>query len=765
MTTGAQRAETLPDDDGAAMGQDSWGTVPAAMDSADWSERDADETAPDRAGSYLLPGALILLAISWIGASAYAIATTGQPFTVSSLTPMIAVASGPLTLIGLLWLIFGQTPRRETDRFSRAVAAMRSESAALEAILRIVAERLEENHERLSSEATKLMALGEEAADRLGRVTHYLSKESATLDRKAEALENAAQAARVDIGVLLQDLPRAEEQARSLAGAMRETGLTAHEQAGALEGQLSVLVSRGREADEVVGGAAQRLAAHLAQIESVTANAAARMDEATSSMAAAIDTTMERAAAAVDATRAGIDQQGAALFAMIEQNRAALERAGEDAERSLAHRLEDIGSQIQGLASHLAAQDAASHALVSSLGKGLAEVEERFRQLDEQGAIGTGRLTNALQTVQACARELAQDLGAGAERSANLIDRAHEMAAALALVTDQLDGRMPEALARVEAQASQARSAALAIAPTIEAIEASAEGAAQRLSESEASAARQHEALEALLGIIRDGIGNAEERLKALIETIGEADTASARIISDTSPELVDALVRVRDTAHQAAEKAREAIGTVIPESAAALGKASRQALTEAVTAEVVGQMDELGRVAEGAVEAARKASERLTRQILSIGEAAAAVEARIDEAERERREKGSEGFTRRVALLIESLNSTAIDVTKILSNDVTDSAWNAYLKGDRGVFTRRAVRLLDAAEARQIIQHYEAEPEFRDQVNRYIHDFEAMLRSILGDRDGSTLGVTLLSSDMGKLYVALAQAIDRLRS
>jgi hypothetical protein len=48
--------------------------------------------------------------------------------------------------------------------------------------------------------------------------------------------------------------------------------------------------------------------------------------------------------------------------------------------------------------------------------------------------------------------------------------------------------------------------------------------------------------------------------------------------------------------------------------------------------------------------------------------------------------------------------------------------------------------------------------------VNRYIHDFEAMLRRVLADRDGTALGVTLLSSDMGKLYVALAQAIDRLR-
>ena len=35
----------------------------------------------------------------------------------------------------------------------------------------------------------------------------------------------------------------------------------------------------------------------------------------------------------------------------------------------------------------------------------------------------------------------------------------------------------------------------------------------------------------------------------------------------------------------------------------------------------------------------------------------------------------------------------------------------------------------------------------------------------ILADADGSTLSVALLSSDMGKLYVALAQAIERFRT
>jgi hypothetical protein len=76
----------------------------------------------------------------------------------------------------------------------------------------------------------------------------------------------------------------------------------------------------------------------------------------------------------------------------------------------------------------------------------------------------------------------------------------------------------------------------------------------------------------------------------------------------------------------------------------------------------------------------------------------------------------------------------------------------------------RPAVRLLRRDEAGRIAQIYDGDVEFREHVNRYIHDFEAMLRIILSARDGNALGVAILSSDMGKLYVALAQAIERLR-
>ena len=81
------------------------------------------------------------------------------------------------------------------------------------------------------------------------------------------------------------------------------------------------------------------------------------------------------------------------------------------------------------------------------------------------------------------------------------------------------------------------------------------------------------------------------------------------------------------------------------------------------------------------------------------IDAAAARVDTRLAEEQQHRDRVEQDSFARRASLLIEQLNSASIDLTRTLAPDVSDSAWAAYLKGDRGVFTRRAVRLLDAAE------------------------------------------------------------------
>ena len=175
--------------------------------------------------------------------------------------------------------------------------------------------------------------------------------------------------------------------------------------------------------------------------------------------------------------------------------------------------------------------------------------------------------------------------------------------------------------------------------------------------------------------------------------------------------------------------------------------------------------LSELGAAAERAAQSGRNTVVQLREQLGRINELTGNLEARIARAREQSEQQVDNGFSRRIAHMTESLNSTAIDLDNLLSTDVSDSSWNAYLRGDKGIFTRRAVRLLSARDAKEIAALYQSDSEFREHVARYISDFEFMLRTVLSTREGNALGVTILSSDMGKLYVALAQATERLRT
>ena len=52
----------------------------------------------------------------------------GQSLISPLIAQWIAVAAGPLALMGLVWLMFGRTRRKEAERFTRSVVAMRTEA-------------------------------------------------------------------------------------------------------------------------------------------------------------------------------------------------------------------------------------------------------------------------------------------------------------------------------------------------------------------------------------------------------------------------------------------------------------------------------------------------------------------------------------------------------------------------------------------------------------------------------------------------------------
>jgi hypothetical protein len=258
----------------------------------------------------------------------------------------------------------------------------------------------------------------------------------------------------------------------------------------------------------------------------------------------------------------------------------------------------------------------------------------------------------------------------------------------------------------------------------------------------------------------RDGAGSVEQ-FEALERRIAEANRAHATSLAELQASLEDIAGRSQTLADAARVSLGDALETMTgrfaDESAAAIERGLREHTREAI--------QELEASAERASAASREAALQLRDQLATVNELAGNLEHRVAHARRRAEEQVDNDFARRMALITESLNSSAIDITKAFDNDVADTAWASYLRGDRGIFTRRAVRLLDNQQAREVSEIYRADADFRETVNRYIHDFEAMLRSVLSTRDGHALGVTLLSSDPGKLYVALAQSIERLRA
>ncbi|MFB0611518.1 ATPase [Aurantiacibacter poecillastricola] len=254
------------------------------------------------------------------------------------------------------------------------------------------------------------------------------------------------------------------------------------------------------------------------------------------------------------------------------------------------------------------------------------------------------------------------------------------------------------------------------------------------------------------------------EQVAALDDRLAKVAAEAETVAERASGELREAIEMLTNASATVLDDLRSQQGDALTELANDIANASGDRLGEAMRSKADDVIADLQSATRRASESGRETIRMLRDQLARINELAGNLEARVEHARERATQDVDSDFSRRSALITEALNSAAIDISKAFDTDIGDTEWSHYLRGDRGIFTRRAVRLLDKHEERQISAVYSEDAEFREVVNRYIHDFEAMLRTVLSTRGGNSLAITLLSSDMGKLYVALAQGIDRLR-
>jgi hypothetical protein len=736
------------------------------FDQVHWEEAAAESGASSAGGRAVLGTALVLLGLIWTAYTAWSAgrALAVQPLSSPEIAQWIAVAAGPLALLGLVWLVFGRTRRKEAERFTRSVISMRTEARSLEALLAVLRTRLDDSQTAMAGMAERLMQLGDQATGRLDSVTRTFDSSAESLARHGAALDRAAESARNDVAVLLDDLPRAEATALGLAEHIRALGSESLGHAARYEQQVGALTDRTREADELVAAAAQRLVAHLTHVESAGAAAASRVGEAESGFTAAVDTLLDRTATALAEIRTGVDVQSAAVAALVEEASAGIGRAGIDAAHSLNDHVRKASTGIDLLSERVAEQERMSQRMIAELERALSDLDGQLATFAAQGDERSATLLSSLGR----ARNELQLLGDAASEQDGAVDglanRTESLRASVEQLSADVRSQLENALGAAEAGTARLVEATREARPEIEWMREASVEASDRIAASAQGISEQQDRFAALLAALDEGSVSAEERLGLLASAIGDAQSEALRLSRETGPALVTAMAQVHEAAAHAAKRAQEALSAVIPGTAAELSSATREALETAIREGIEERLLDVQTLAARAVGSAREASERLTQQMLNLGQSAAALEQHVHKTDEAQREKDSEAFARRVSLLIDSMHSAAIDVGKILSDEIDDKAWDNYLKGDRAVFTRRAVRLLGGGEGKAIRAHYEADAEFHHSVDRYVHDFEAMLRRVLAERDGGMIAVTLMSSDMGKLDAALAEAIDRRR-
>ena len=685
---------------------------------------------------------------------------------------LTALITAPLGLIGttaLLWLRFhpgaganqllraqsllndaSVHSRREIERLSAAVLALRS--------------RVDEAMTGMESKLHGVGQAGDTLAARMSAVGTQLHADAQALERVGRIVEGTAGTARSDFGVLLSDLPELEERITGLSTALQRTQA---ELTGAIDRaaeRVDEMGGKGSMTSDALDAGAERL---LGRIEALEAGAAALREQLTGAdrdMNVTIDAALERLAEAMEATRSAIETNAAALTGHAERAQTTLGEAARTAAGALSTEISAIEQSADQAVARLEDQRAVMAGNSEAMEEALSGLDIRLADTAQSGGRILQDLQDRIDGIRLQTEALQTPMSDGQAETGRWLERLGAVRAAMDGIADAVEGALSPRLLSLDALVAQAGSSIALSGEMLADFESRLADARETAQQIADIAAQGPETLNETAEKTDRIMGTLREQIAALRAELDGIESASSDVSLKASSSLIEALGRIRETAAQATASARSSFEGLADQAREALAEASRESLRSAVDEPIAERIAALKAQTEAATEAAQASAERLARQMVRIVEMTATLETAATQAEAHIEAATQEEFSKRSALLIEALNSSAIDIAKALSADISDTAWAAYLKGDRSVFTRRAVRLLGSGEARDIARIFEEDPEFREQANRYIHDFEAMTRRVLTERGGGPMAVALLSSDSGKLYVALDQALEKRR-
>ena len=715
----------------------------------------ADETSYHAGvGQYVAPTLLLVAFVTWsafFGLTYWSEAQFGM--NDDRIATLIATWAIPTLLIAVLWLLSMRNSSREAIRFGKVANVLRTESDALAIRMRSVNEEISLARQFLSQNARELETVGRQSSKNLVDSAQMLSAALADSDEKAKTLESVSNAANTNLEQLRKHLPVVTSAAKDVSNQIGSAGNDAQVQIKAMIAALERVNDAGKSvsnymqnvetrADDLSNRLEQSLSDNVKLLDDKSAQALDRSAE--------MATLMDSAAQAISN---GIAQASSDADTLITRSKAQILANLADLRRALG--------DIEGQSSQ---EETRIQAIIANISEHIQNSAAKISEIDRTATDQTSKLAFAVSALAESTRSLGSALSDNQSTTGILLDQSDKLIGSLSAANLEISHKIPSAMDSVNARMTQGIEQVNSALAAAEALDNISDGTLGKLNDIEQLISAQHDAVGALMAQSDAHFAARHEQVDALGAALKQTQVLLQDMSDQANDNLVTSLLRVRETTRAAAESSRKILDEELAHIADQLTEQNRAALANAIDAQVASMNEAVQEAISRNIELSQTASSLVAKQLGELNDMTVSLEGRIADTINSFESVQDDSFARRMVRLTESLNSTAIDVTKILSNDVTDTAWAAYLKGDRGVFTRRAVRLLDSREAKIIAKHYGDDSEFREHVNRYVHDFESIMRLLLSTRDGNAIGVTLLSSDIGKLYVALAQAIERLR-
>jgi hypothetical protein len=759
----AEAPETTLAPEVEAPGEREW------LDMSSLTEAEATDEATGEPSAWrdrAAPALLILLAVGWTG---FALAVATDRFArgpaLAEWPALIATIAMPLTLLAVLWMAWLRSGRSEQARFARVAAALRQENMALNQSMHSLGLHLADAQRQLGEQAKLVQQLGLDTVVRLSESSDKLASNASVIANAHDQLARSGDVAMQRMDGLLAGLPRIDDVAQRLAVNFREAGLVAHQQGANLEARLAALGEEAARTAEAGEASTASIIGAIAALQEQTKETEADLLAASAQVNDAHGLALAQMTQIAATSRDDMKSTVAAMTKQIEKSWQQFRDGVDTAATQMDSRLAAARDAGDAMGAQLSAHADASDALASRITAHVADVGQQLERLDVSVSASNDVIGRAIDDTKAQLGAFMQEVQSGNVSAHQLITHAESLLLALDAVTRELDETLPHALDRITSHGQTTQTSLAQLRPLLEASELVAQSTMSHVNAVQATLKSNEEQMaghatsqQELVDRINGSLADAEAALAKLRDGADDfAEQGGARMIAT--------LGEVRATADSAADEARLTLEKLVSGARDAMQATATGAIDAAFKNEIMAQLAAIEDASARAVAAANGATDRLMRQLITIMDTSANVEQRVSEAEQAIAASDRDSLAKQVGLLTEALKSTAIDVTKILSSEVSDTAWDAYLKGDRGVFARRAVKLIDNSEAKEVLRLYQSDDGFHASVNQFIHDFEAMLRLLIGARDGSAISVTLLSSDIGKLYVALAQAIDRLRN